>query len=136
VPVSGQSARDVPFERLREALRAALPPDAWVSERRGTYYFDEDRAAAAEVAVQAPGDDFLVVVVAEREPRFRDLVLRAWGDFAREVWLVDLEARLITRVTKDGVRMVAGDGDHLKTPTLPGLRVAIADIFSSSSSPD
>jgi hypothetical protein len=132
--MAGQSASDVPFERLRSAFRAVAPPGVSVSDKHTTYLFDEWRHLSAEVAVQGPGpgDDFLVVVLSDYEPPFRDLVLRAWSDSACEVWFVDLDGRRLTRVTKDGVRTIVGETDFIETPTLPGLRLAIADLFSSN----
>jgi hypothetical protein len=119
-----------PCERIRAQLRAIAPPDARVSDRRITHWFDEDRAAFADVTVSGPDDQYLLVVVRDYGAEFRELARRAWSEFAREQWFVDDDARTITRVVGDGEAVIARADDVLECAHLPGLRVALAELFA------
>ncbi|HET9623680.1 MAG TPA: hypothetical protein VFP84_20045 [Kofleriaceae bacterium] len=120
------------IERLRGRLAAAqVDPRLAVSEAAQQYNFDEDSAAFAEIDVKR-GDDFVVVVVIGSLP-FDQFVVDVWQRFAPEVWLVDASDEAITVARKGEPARVVGRGQAVRSRALPGVAIAIDELFTPPS---
>jgi Uma2 family endonuclease len=94
----------------------------------------------AILGANVEGAPDLVVEILSPSTRRRDEVLkRDLYDFGgvREYWLVDIEAASIKAYRREGERfarpqvLTAADGDALRSPLLPGLEIALSQVFAS-----
>lgn len=102
-------------------------------------YFSREREAAFEPSRWVKGAPNLVIEVASPSTRRRDETLKRhlyerYG--VDEYWLVDPEAETILVLRLDGgayreaERLSAESGDLLTTPLLPGLELALSEVFA------
>jgi hypothetical protein len=119
--------RFVAVQRIRARLTAGVPAGVSVTPDRKNYFFDEDTAAVADVAVHR-GDTFLLVIIAGYGSPHWGLLLRIWHRYCDEVWLVDLGARAVTVAARDQPRTTITTG-VLTSAALPGLELPVEELF-------
>jgi Uma2 family endonuclease len=114
----------VPDPHVRIALRWGYQPDlAWYSPERlpASGYYD-----------QAPD---LAVEILSPSTRRRDLVRKPAHYFSagvREMWLVDVDERVIMSLRADGGFDEWVDGDEVASPLLPGFVAPVAEVLAPS----
>lgn len=101
-------------------------------------YFSRERGATFEPSRWVKGAPNLVVEVASPSTRRRDETLKRHlyeRHGVDEYWLVDPEAETILVLRLDGetyreAARLSGSGDLLATPLLPGLELALGEVFA------
>jgi hypothetical protein len=123
----GRDIEPAVITRLRAALTAQVRAPLEVSAKGHQYFFDEDSAAYSDIDVKR-GEDFAVVVVQGSLPA-EELIVRIWHRYADEVWLVDRSDQMISIIPRQGLIAVFAVGEALRSARLPGVAIAISDVF-------
>jgi hypothetical protein len=119
--------RFLAVERIRARLTAGVPAEVSVTSESKSYFFDEDTAAVADVAVHQ-GDAFLLVIIVGYDAPYWGLALRIWHRYCDEVWLVDLDARSVTVAAREQPRTTVTTG-VLTPAALPVLELRVEELF-------
>jgi ferredoxin len=97
--------------------------------RHENVFFDDHTAAEADITVRRDGR-ILLAVAEDAVPRERGSAISTWLRFADEVWIVDLRGRAVIVARPDAPRSTLIAGDTLTTPAVPGLTIALAEVFA------
>ena len=117
------------LERVRALLVARVPAGYDVTDKRTQYWMDEDSAAYCDIAVSGGGHEFALVVCAgyADDTRRNEFFARVWLHYAKEIWIVDEEARRVWRATTERRELVEMT-DQLVPVAITGVRINVGEL--------